>query len=147
MEQLGKKTQELLDAAVAEQKKDVERLGADLRSELGEKSKAWESIQKQLDEIRTEQKKQVDYEAKADRPLNVQLKEALTSKDFNDAKKDKSRPYVMVLKANDITNANSITNTIPAPFIVPGISESPYRQPFLRGIVTVFNPNSPTFYW
>jgi DNA (cytosine-5)-methyltransferase 1 len=43
----------------------------------------------------------------------------LKSSDFQTAKKDKSRPFVFMLKASDITNSNSVTNTIPAPFIVP----------------------------
>jgi HK97 family phage major capsid protein len=149
--ELAKKTNDLLEAAAADQKKEMGDLAETLRKELGSGSEAWKNLQKQLDEIQTEQKKQIDYEAKADRPLDVQLKEAFDDSEFKKVKefnkKGGKQPYTLIVKADDITNSNSITGTIPAPMIVPGISSSPYRQPFLRDIVTVMQTNSPTIYW
>jgi len=146
MEKLGKQTNELLEAAAADHKKAVEELGTALRKELGQDSEGWKGIQKQLDEIQTTQRKQVDYEANKAKSIDEQLVEVVKSDEFNGHRKEK-KPFSFLLKANDITNSNSITNTIPAPFVFPGISESPYRMPFLRDIVTVFNTTSPTIYW
>ena len=149
-EKLGAELQgqvkQAVEAAQADQKAEVTKLIGSLKDELGANSPEFKALKTQLDEIQVEMKKSVDYEAKADRPVGVQLKEVVGSKDFQSARKER-RPFSFLVKASDITNANSVTNTIPAPYIVPGISESPYRQPFLRDIETVFNTNSPTIYW
>ena len=157
MLQLGKdlteKASKLIEASEANMKTAADTLAGELRKELGAESEAWKGLQKQLDEIQTEQKKAADLTIKGDedKPIELQMKEAIASKDFKEAQKAaKDGRYIgtsIMLKASDITNDNSITNQIPDPMLMPGISASPYRTPFLRDIVTTLNTNSPVIFW
>ena len=149
MLKLGEKTAEMLEKASEGHKKDVEALCAELRKELGAESEGWKNLQKQLDEIQTEQKKSVKQKELEQMPIGHQIKAAFETPEFKASQKRKfdGSGVEFVIKADDITNSNSITNTIPQPFLVPGISKTPYRQPFLREITNTFNISRPTVYW
>ena len=137
---------EAVEAAQKNQANETRKLVDSLKAELGPDSAEFKALKTQLDEIQVDIKKNVDYEAKGDKPVGMQIKEVINSNDFKLSRKER-RPFSFLLKASDITNDNSMTSVMTAPMIMPGISESPYRQPFLRDIVTVFNTSSPTIYW
>lgn len=134
---------------------EVRKLTGEIEAKMPTKE-AFAEFQKQLDAITLELKNR-DVEGEAGKPLAVQIKECLNTSEFKTAaaiaKKgdNPGRPFTMVLKVEtqmtEVAATAAITGHIPMPMLAPGIAQVPYRNPFLRDIITNLNTESNVIFW